>query len=340
MKTIKLLSLFSGIGAFEKALANIEQNYEIINYCEIDKYASYAYSVLHNTDESLNLGDVSKINPDTLKDFDLLTHGSPCQSFSLAGKGEGGDEGSGTKSSLMWYTVDIIERKLPKYVIWENVKAVTCKRHKHNFSKYIDTLNKLGYNSYWNILNSKDYGSPQSRERMFCISIRKDIDACLFKFPKPMDSIVPINTILDEYVDKKYYCINKYTREFIKRVDRKVVDNKAPNKYGLLRVGQIKNPTALNMNKRVFSSEGACPTILTGSHSVPKIMEYKLRRLTPCESWKATGFTEGDYNLVKTKLINKFYKGVDRTDTQMYKMAGNSIVVSVLEAILKELFKA
>ncbi|HIG0361857.1 TPA: DNA cytosine methyltransferase [Clostridium sporogenes] len=339
MKKIKLLSLFSGIGAFEKALRNTSIDFDVLNYCEIDKHASYAYSVLHNVDESLNLCNVSKVNPDTLKDFDLLTHGSPCQSFSLAGRGEGGDEGSGTKSSLMWYTVDIIKSKMPKYVIWENVRAVTCKRHKHNFSKYIDTLNKLGYNSYWNILNSKDYGSPQSRERMFCISIRKDIDTGLFKFPKPMDNVVTINSILDENINRKYYCINNHTRKFINKVDRKVMDNKNPNKYGLLKIGDIKNPNALDMNNRVFSTAGACPTILTGSDSIPKFMEYKLRRLTPCECWKATGFTKEDYNLVRTKLINKFYKGVDRTDTQMYKMAGNSIVVPVLEAILKELFK-
>ncbi|APC79172.1 TPA: DNA cytosine methyltransferase [Clostridium botulinum] len=339
MKKIKLLSLFSGIGAFEKALNNIGQNYELINYCEIDKYASYAYSVLNNVDESLNLGDISKIDITKLEDFDLLTHGSPCQSFSLAGKGEGGDEGSGTKSSLMWYTVDIIRDKMPKFVIWENVKAVICKKHKHNFDKYINTLDKLGYNSYFEVLNSKDYGAPQSRERVFVISIRKDIDTCLFKFLKPIDSAVSINDILDEDIDKKYYCINKYTREFIKKVDRKVVDNKEPNKYGLLRVGKIENPTALNMNKRVFSSQGACPTILTSSHSVPKIMEYKLRRLTPCECWKATGFTQEDYWNVRNALELRFYNGKDKSDSKMYKMAGNSIVVNVLEHILKELFK-
>lgn len=339
MKTVKLLSLFSGIGAFEKALRNTSIDFDVINYCEIDKYASYAYSILHDISEQLNLCDVSKINPDTLKDFDLLTHGSPCQSFSLAGKGEGGDEGSGTKSSLMWYTVDIIKKKLPKYIIWENVKAVTCKRHRHNFLKYIDTLNKLGYNNYFEILNSKDYGAPQSRERVFVISIRKDIDTYLFKFPKPIDSLTSINSILDEDIDKKYYCINKYTREFIKKVDRKVIDNNKPNKYGLLRIGEIKNPAALNMNNRVFSPQGACPTILTESHSVPKIMEYKLRRLTPCECWKATGFTQEDYWNVRNALELKFYNGKDKSDSKMYKMAGNSIVVNVLEHILKELFK-
>lgn len=339
MKTVKLLSLFSGIGAFEKALNNIGQNYELINYCEIDKYTSYAYSTLHNVDESLNLEDVSKIDTTKLEDFDLLTHGSPCQSFSLAGKGEGGDEGSGTKSSLMWYTVDIIKNKMPKYVIWENVKAVTCKRHKHNFHKYIDTLNKLGYNNYCNILNSKDYGAPQSRERVFVISIRKDIDTCVFKFPKPMDNIVTISSILDEDIDKKYYCINKYTRDFISKVGRKVVDNKGPNKHGLLRVGEIKNPNALNMNNRVFSTAGACPAILTGSDSIPKFMEYKLRKLTPCECWKATGFTQEDYWNVRNALELKFYNGKDKSDSKMYKMAGNSIVVNVLEHILQELFK-
>ncbi|WP_051624360.1 DNA cytosine methyltransferase [Clostridium akagii] len=178
---IKIFSLFSGIGAFEKALENLKVDYKLVNYCEIDKFPSYAYSVMHRISEDYNLGDITKVDISNIKNFDLLTHSSPCQSFSFAGKGEGGDEGSGTKSSLMWYTVHIIRNKMPKYVIWENVKAVTCKKHKHNFDKYLNTLEKLGYCNYWNVLNSKDYGVPQHRERVFVVSIRKDICKDSFK---------------------------------------------------------------------------------------------------------------------------------------------------------------
>lgn len=118
MEKIKVLSLFSGIGAFEKALTNIGINYELVNYCEIDSHASKCYSLIHNVDENLNLIDVTKIKTSNLKYFDLLTHGSPCQSFSMSGKQEGGVKGSGTKSSLLWETVRIIRDTLPKYIIW------------------------------------------------------------------------------------------------------------------------------------------------------------------------------------------------------------------------------
>lgn len=102
---------------------------------------------------------------------DLIMHGSPCQDFSLAGKQAGGDEGSGTRSSLMYETVRIVEKLKPKYVIWENVKNVISKKHKHNFDNYLNKMEELGYKNYWQVLNAKDYGIPQNRERVFTISI-------------------------------------------------------------------------------------------------------------------------------------------------------------------------
>ena len=140
MNKLKVLSLFSGIGAFEKALSNLGVDYELVGYSEIDKYASKSYCAIHGVDESLNFGDITKIDIKNLPKADLITHGSPCQSWSLAGKNEGGDKGSGTRSSLMWYSVEIIREVRPKYVIWENVKNVLSKKHRHNFDLYIDLL--------------------------------------------------------------------------------------------------------------------------------------------------------------------------------------------------------
>ena len=117
MNKLKVLSLFSGIGAFEKALSNLGVDYELVGYSEIDKYASKSYCAIHGVDESLNFGDITKIDIKNLPKADLITHGSPCQSWSLAGKNEGGDKGSGTRSSLMWYSVEIIREVRPKYVI-------------------------------------------------------------------------------------------------------------------------------------------------------------------------------------------------------------------------------
>lgn len=338
MNKIKILSLFSGIGAFEKALTNIEVEHEIVNYCEIDKFASFAYSILHNVNENLNLGDISKVDSTKLGNFDLLTYGFPCQDISLSGKMKGIIKGK-TRSGLLYEALRIIESKKPKFAIAENVRNLVSRRFKNEFETMLKELDELGYNSYWKVLNAKDYGSPQARERVFIVSIRKDVDNGKFKFPEPINKLISLNNILDSKVDNRYYCSNKYIRDFIKDTDRKILGDKVKTKTGLFKIGDIKNPNKFNMNNRVFSSQGTCPTILTGSDSVPRIMEYKIRKLTPCECWKATGFTEENYCTVKTELIKRFYKGVDRTDTQMYKMAGNSIVVNVLEEIFKELFK-
>lgn len=174
---IKYLSLFSGIGSPEQALKNLGIEYELVGFSEIDKFAIRSYCAIHEVNENLNLGDIEKIDIENLpKDIDLITGGSPCQDYSVSGKNRGGDKGSGTRSSLMWNAVSIYEHCKPKYVIWENVKNVLSKKHKHNFDKYLDEMDRIGYNNFYKILNSKDYGVPQSRERVFVISIRKDLN--------------------------------------------------------------------------------------------------------------------------------------------------------------------
>ena len=210
MNKLKVLSLFSGIGAFEKALSNLGVDYELVGYSEIDKYASKSYCAIHGVDESLNFGDITKIDIKNLPKADLITHGSPCQSWSLAGKNEGGDKGSGTRSSLMWYSVEIIREVRPKYVIWENVKNVLSKKHRHNFDLYIDALDKMGYKSYFEVLNAKNYGVPQNRERIFVISILGEHKP--FIFPEEIPLTLKLKDILEDNVDEKYYLKN--TKEF------------------------------------------------------------------------------------------------------------------------------
>lgn len=214
MKMLKVLSLFSGIGAFEKALERLNIDYELVGFSEIDKYAIKSYCAIHGVSESLNLGDVSKIDTSTLpKDVDLLTHGSPCQDFSMAGKQAGGDKDSGTRSSLMYETIRIIGDIKPKYIIWENVKNLLSKKHIHNFNNYLKALDDLGYNSYYQVLNAKDYGIPQNRERVFTVSIRKDIDPYNlfqpFPFPEKQELKLRLKDILEDNVDEKYYLSEK-----------------------------------------------------------------------------------------------------------------------------------
>lgn len=197
---LKVLELFGGIGACSKALERLGIDYEIADYVEIDKYAVKSFNAMHNT----NFEPQDICNWDKKIEVNLIMHGSPCQDFSLAGKQAGGDEGSGTRSSLMYETIRIVEKLKPKYVIWENVKNVISKKHKHNFDNYLSKMEELGYTNYWQVLNAKDYGIPQNRERVFTISIRNDINKG-FTFPLKQELKLKLKDILENEVDEKYY---------------------------------------------------------------------------------------------------------------------------------------
>lgn len=199
---MRIIELFAGIGACSKALKNIGIDVEIVDAVEIDKYAIKSFNAIHGTD--FDVQDIMKWDK-YYEDIDMITHGSPCQDFSVAGKQAGGDIGSGTRSSLMYETIRIVGKIRPKYVLWENVKNLLSKKHKHNFDSYIETMNTLGYNSYYQVLNAKDYGVPQNRERVYTISIRKDIDKGNFKFPEKEELKLRLKDILEDKVDEKYY---------------------------------------------------------------------------------------------------------------------------------------
>lgn len=326
---LRVLSLFSGVGAFEQALSNLNHPHEVINYCEINKFSSKAYSLLHDVDESLNLIDITKINPSQLPDFDLLTHGSPCQSFSVIGTQEGGDKGSGTKSSLMWYTVDIIKEKRPKYVIWENVKNVLGKSHIHNFDAYIHELDKLGYTSYHQVLNSLDYGSAQNRERLFVISILGEHTP--FIFPKKQDRVHTIGEILEDNVNEKYivphHCVIGYQNK--KSIFRNRFTLKSPQDHAYCLVA--KGGRAVITNNYIFNDLSMYDNPPCKLNDLDYIADNNIpiRALTPKEYWRLQGFTDNQFSKVDGKI----------SDNQLYTQAGNSITVSVIQAIFEQLFK-
>ena len=380
---LKMLSLFSGIGAFEKALENIGIKINLVNFCEIDKYASQAYCAIHNVDKKLNLNDVTEIKIDSLptSGIDIITHGSPCQDFSTAGLQVGGDIGTGTRSSLMWNSVAIIKHVKPKYVIWENVKNVLSKKHKHNFEKYLKSLEDIGYNNYYQVLNAKDYGIPQNRERIFVISIRKDIDKGNFKFPEKQTLQLKLKDLLDDEVDEKFYLKdsqierikNSTFMQEKKRIQNKEYcdtllarDWKDPKCIRVCKNNQSENvediaPTQTSNcggsgssdtilkrednNKikvignympsghdasRVVDSNGIAPTVKENHGTVTATnVDFKIRKLTPKECWKLMGFSDEDFQKASNTGLS---------NTQLYKQAGNSIVVNVLEKIFRNLF--
>lgn len=390
---LKVLELFGGIGACTKALERLDIPIEIADYVEIDKYAVASFNAMHGTNYEPQ--DIMEWDKDI--EVDLIMHGSPCQDFSLAGLQAGGDEGSGTRSSLMYETIRIVRKLKPKYVVWENVKNLVSKKHKHNFDAYIEKLNELGYMSYWKVLNAKDYGIPQNRERVYTISI---LGGGEFEFPQPKELKLKLKDMLDDEVDEKYYLTDKqieriHATSYITgklRIQKKdysdtlcARDYKDPKcvqvvkrKYGI-----FDTEKSTHQAGSVFDENGLSPTLDTmqGGWRQPCIeiknatkkgyleaeegdgidissrMQYhrgnvqkgmiqtldrqggnnhgvvinglRVRKLTPKECWRLMGFDDKDYDKAEKVCSN----------TQLYKQAGNSIVVNVLEAIFTNLFK-
>lgn len=361
----KILSLFSGIGAFERALKRVGVNYELINYCEINKYASKSYAAIHNVNEGMNLGDITKINIDELpRDIDLITYGFPCQDISIAGKQKGllNEDGTKTRSGLFFDALKVIEKTKPKVAVAENVKNLTSKKFKEQFKIVLDSLEQAGYNNYWKVLNAKDYGIPQNRERVFIISIRKDIDDNSFQIPKGFPLELRLKDVLDDKVDKKYYLSDVQVKKMHieSNGDEKFIiddmySNREPRIYeeyspairaerhGLKVVekpvlvggiGEKNFGKQYRQGNRVYDSNAiamalnASPVGNAGGNSyLYKVEDSKVRKLTPKECFRLMGFDDEDFE--KAAKVS--------SQTQLYKQAGNSIVVNVLETIFKEL---
>ena len=302
---MRILELFAGIGACSKALERIGIDVEIVDAVEIDKYAIASFNAIHGTD--FEVQDIKEWNKD-IGDIDLITHGSPCQDFSIAGKQAGGDLGSGTRSSLMYETIRIVGKIRPKYVLWENVKNILSKKHKHNFDAYIETMNILGYNSYYKVLDAKDYGVPQHRERVYTVSIRKDIDNGDFVFPEPMELKLRLKDVLEDEVEEKYYLSEKMLNFFYKNEqiqkekgngfrfgvsDGNVVAKSVTTRAGsrmddnfikCVRIGGIfDTEKSKHQAGSVYDKEGLSPTldVMQGGWRQPSIIEdfYKNRPL-------------------------------------------------------------
>ena len=206
---IKVLELFAGIGACSKALTRLGIDHEIVDAVEIDKYAIKSFNAVHGT--SFEPQDITTWDKDL--DVDLIMHGSPCQDFSVAGKGAGGDEGSGTRSSLLYETLRIVDELRPKYVIWENVKNLLSKKHVHNWNAYAERMEEMGYTNYCRVLNAKDYGIPQNRERVFTVSIRERERE--YEWPSPISLERKLKDMLEAKVDEKYYITNAMMNYFM-----------------------------------------------------------------------------------------------------------------------------
>lgn len=271
---LRLIELFAGIGSQTQALTNIGIAHKVVAISEIDKYAIQSYEAMHGT--ANNLGDIRKI--EELPDADLWTYSFPCQDISVAGKGAGIKEG--TRSGLLFEVERLLrvaseEGTLPKYLLLENVKNLVSKKFKANFDKWLDFLGDLGYTNYWKVLNAKDYGIPQNRERVFCISIRGEHKP--FVFPKPKELTIRLRDMIDETVDERFYLKESTIRSILRSTFNSRRDSIRPGD-GLantllardwrgpqcVQVGEVvggKWDKMHDISKRVYEPDGIAPTV-------------------------------------------------------------------------------
>lgn len=334
---LKVATVCSGIGAPEKALTRLGIPYELLCFSEIDESAIRSYCSMHGIERDKNFGSLTEVNDKPVPlDIDLLVGGTPCQSFSTAGKGEGGDEGSGTRSSLMWSYLQFIALSKPKVVVWENVPGILTKKHLHNFRRFYFMLLAYGYNVYSEVKNAKYFNVPQNRERLFLIAIRKDVD-CGFTFPTGYDSGVRIKHILQDEIDSDMEMPNLEKMELNKPYIGELT-------HRIIRCGFL-NWNRYRQTNVILSIEGIseCVMYSDDSYNGAKIYDNRnpdramVRRYTPKESFRLMGFADDDYDKCRYKTVN----GI-RTDnvkeTELYAQAGNSIVVTVLMAIFGVLY--
>lgn len=212
-RPLRVFEAFAGYGSQSMALRNIGVPYEVVGISEIDRWAVRAYMAVHG--ETPNYGDVTGIRWEDVPDFDLLTWSSPCQDFSNAGLGKGGEEGSGTRSSLLWEVRNAIAAKRPKYILFENVKGFVSGKNVGEYKKLYSYLSGEGYSVFAQVLNAKNYGIPQNRERVYIVAILGD---AWFTFPQPVELRVRMEDVVEDKVDGKYYLSKEKTDKFLANV--------------------------------------------------------------------------------------------------------------------------
>ena len=293
MEKIRVFEAFAGYGSQHLALKRLKRDYpsfdfEVVGISEIDKYAIQAYEALHG--EVNNYGDISKIDWSEVPDFDLLTYSFPCTDISNAGQQQGFDEGSGTRSSLLWECRKAIVQKRPKYLLMENVKAICSKKFMPLFQKWLQNLEDYGYYNNYRVLNGKDFGIPQNRERCFAISIRRDLldPSPVYHFPEPFPLELRLKDILEPKVDGKYYLSDKLI-ESLSRDNKgfKAMKPSTPPHTGVAscltarmykmgrgdnyikEVGKYSN----SQNGRVILDDGVSPACINGEKDgMPKVL--------------------------------------------------------------------
>ena len=291
-KPLRLIECFAGIGSQAKALKNIGVEFQHWYVCEWDKYAIQSYNAVHGT--NFDTSDITKLTAKDLNIVDtehfnyLLTYSFPCQDLSNAGKGRGMEKGSGTRSGLLWEVERLLNEctELPQVLLMENVPQVHGKKNINDFNKWIEFLESKGYTNYWQDLNAKDYGIPQSRNRCFMVSILGDCD---YEFPKPIELKLTLKDVLEQEVDEKFYLSEKGIQGRI---------NSKYNKY--------------NLDKSLLDENGIHPTILARYEGAPSLIkETSELKSELCKELLENGLVEEGDVIRHSYTNNRLNNGVE-----------------------------
>lgn len=318
-ETIQILELFGGIGSPRCALRNLNISTKAIDYVEINEKAVRSYNSMFREELAYKTQTVVGWN---LKP-DILIHGSPCQDMSIVGhqgkatgegrinRGKGSDEGSGTRSSLMWETIHIIENMgewRPRYVIWENVKNVKSKYMRPNFDRYMVEMERLGYTNNFEVLDAREFGLPQARERVFTVSV---LNGEKFEFD---DLIRTPMRNLQEFLED---------------------DASVPDVYDVTQPSVLACIGEKGIRRATVITDCAY-TITTRQDRTPaQVIDRgggRYRYLTERECWRLMGYTDEDFDRAKAvqERNGKYYKA-------LYDQAGNSIAVPIFESIFRKI---
>jgi DNA (cytosine-5)-methyltransferase 1 len=379
--TIQVFEAFAGYGSQALALQKLQAadprlNFQYVGISEVDPRALKAYRALHG--EVTNYGDISKIEWGSVPDFDLFTYSFPCQDISIAGTQKGLEEGSDTRSSLLWQCKKAIETKRPKYLLMENVKALTNKRFMPSFERWMQYLRELGYTNHYQVLNAKDYGVPQNRERVFMVSILGEEKP--FHFPKGFPLKRRLCDLLEEDVLEKYYLKKDHSDTILQWMQQDAQSLPGPQTDRIIQLFNLypKRKGKDRTQGRIYSAQGISPTINTrsGGGLEPKIIlpintdksgcsvtipshyhkagwtdfrpisqgnqsphvgviefskQIRIRRLTPIETGRLMGLTDKQVRTMRDAKLS---------DSALYRLHGNSIVVDVLFYLFRALFEA
>lgn len=378
-KPIRLIELFAGIGSQAKALTRIGANFEHYKVVEFDKYAIASYNAIHNTNfptlditkikaEDLEIVDVDKYEY-------IMTYSFPCQDLSLAGVGKGMTKGESTRSGLLWEVERILDEcldlngNLPQCLLMENVPMIHSKKHVKDFKLWIQKLESLGYKNYIHDLNAKNYGIPQNRDRCFMVSVLGDYS---YDFRAYIKLEKCLGDLLEDEVEEKYFLSDKMIEFFMEnskkqkekgnglklkpldkekdliaktittrngsRMDDNYIIKKNIKLFSddkrlkkIIDNTNFENGKVLNLdlyNQRTNEKLSQCLT--DGKHNTQRLFDgERIRKFTPKECWRLMGFDDEDFE--KASKVN--------SNAQLYKQAGNSIVVNVLETIFKEMME-